>query len=56
MNIWSYSIFGTDTEKYYKPMLRNFQIAKENDVQIIISVKEKDEKLFFRLFYIRSNQ
>lgn len=51
MNIWSYSIFGTDTEKYYKPMLRNFQIAKENDVQIIISVKEKDEKFVRNYFF-----
>lgn len=44
MNVWSYSIFGRDTEKYYKPMIKNFELAKSNNVKIIINVNKDDEQ------------
>ncbi len=50
MNIWSYSIFGSDTEKYYKPMIENFELAKSNNAQIIINVNKDDEQ-FVRNYF-----
>lgn len=44
MNIWSYSIFGRDTDKYYKPMIENFKLAKSNNARIIINVNKDDEQ------------
>jgi hypothetical protein len=41
MIIWSYSIYGSNTEVYYKPMLENIQLAKSNNVTIVISTTEK---------------
>jgi hypothetical protein len=41
MIVWSYSIYGSNTEVYYKPMLENIQLAKSNNVRIVISTTEK---------------
>jgi hypothetical protein len=41
MIIWSYSVFGLNTEVYYKPMLENIRLAKSNNVKIVISTTEQ---------------
>ena len=41
MIVWSYSIFGSNTEVYYKPMLENIRLAKSIKVKIIISTTEQ---------------
>lgn len=40
MIVWSYSLFGSNKEVYYNPMLENIRIAKENNVKIIISTTD----------------
>ena len=51
MNIWSYSIFGRDTKKYYAPMKKNFELAKKNNAKIIISI-DKDDKNFILDYFL----
>jgi hypothetical protein len=41
MIVWSYSIFGSNTEVYYKPMLENIRLAKSNNVKVVISTTEQ---------------
>lgn len=41
MIVWSYSVFGFNTEVYYKPMLENIRLAKSNKIKIVISTTEK---------------
>jgi hypothetical protein len=41
MIVWSYSVFGFNTEVYYKPMLENIRLAKSNKVKIVISTTEQ---------------
>ncbi len=53
MIVWSYSLYGTNKEVYYKPMLENIKIAKRAGAKIIISttdVYENDVKTFFALY------
>ena len=41
MIVWSYSIYGLNTEVYYKPMLENIRLAKLNNAKVVISTTEK---------------
>jgi hypothetical protein len=41
MIVWSYSIFGSNTEVYYKPMLDNIRLAKSNNIKVVISTTEQ---------------
>lgn len=53
MVVWSYSLYGFNTEVYYRPMLENIRLAKLNNAQIIIGTTDlyADEiKRFFNSF------
>ena len=50
-SVWCYSIYGTDAEKYYEPMLSNIKIAKHHGVALVLHTNKKSEtqvRNFFR--------
>jgi hypothetical protein len=38
--VWSYSVFGKNQSRYYKPLLQNFEIARKNGIQILLSTTD----------------
>jgi len=51
MIVWSYSIFGSNTEVYYKPMLENIRLAKSNNVKVVISTTEQYLNIIREFFF-----
>ena len=50
MIVWSYSIYGTNTEVYYKPMLENIRLAKLNNIKVVISTTDEYENMLNNYF------
>lgn len=51
--IWSYTIYGNDFKKYYKPLLNNILLAKSLNISIVVSTTDLYEgivKNYFKEF------
>lgn len=48
--VWSYSIYGNDFETYYKPVINNIHLARQEGAVIAISIKASEERQIRHFF------
>jgi hypothetical protein len=42
--IWSYVVYGDSYELYYRPLLKNIEIAKQHGVQVVVNTSVREYK------------